>query len=161
MRIRVFPDPVLREKAKEIRTSQARDTADALISSMRSSKGCVGVAAPQLGMLSRVAVVDVTGHKKASESHGLLVLVNPVILHSEGAITGREGCLSVPDFTGNVTRAEKIKVGFSGIDGADIVLETSGFEAVAIQHELDHLDGVLFIDRIRDMKRDLFRRKNY
>ncbi|HRU40242.1 MAG TPA: peptide deformylase, partial [Candidatus Goldiibacteriota bacterium] len=60
MRIRVFPDPVLREKAKEIRTSQARDTADALISSMRSSKGCVGVAAPQLGMLSRVAVVDVT-----------------------------------------------------------------------------------------------------
>ena len=162
MKIRVFPDTVLREKAKEARdTGAAAALSAALLSVMRQSRGCVGIAATQLGILSRIICVDVTGHKKAKESHGLLVMTNPVITDGSGEITVREGCLSVPDFTGNVTRNAAIKMSYMDMDGAKRQLETSGFEAVVIQHELDHLDGILFIDRITDVKRNLFKRINY
>ncbi len=101
----------------------------------------VGLAGPQVGILRRVAVVDVT------EDHsGLLELVNPVILEREGSQTGREGCLSVPGRQGVVTRPMKVKVRFQNRKGEWMELETEGFEARAVCHELDHLDGRLYID---------------
>ncbi len=103
----------------------------------------VGLAGPQVGILRRVAVVDVT------EDHsGLLELVNPVIVGREGSQTGREGCLSVPGRQGVVTRPRKITVRFQDRKGRVQELETEGFEARAICHELDHLDGTLYIDRM-------------
>ena len=101
----------------------------------------VGLAAPQVGILRRVAVVDVT------EDHtGLLELVNPEILEREGTQTGREGCLSLPGRQGVVTRPQKVKVRYQDRKGDLYELETEGFEARAICHELDHLDGCLYID---------------
>ena len=103
----------------------------------------VGLAAPQVGILRRIAVVDVT------EDHsGLLEMVNPEIIEREGEQTGREGCLSVPGRQGVVTRPMKIKARFQDKNGDSYELETEGFEARAICHELDHLDGTLYIDII-------------
>ena len=103
----------------------------------------VGLAAPQVGILRRVVVVDIT------EDHsGLREMVNPVILETSGSQTGREGCLSVPERQGVVTRPEKVKVRFQDRHGKAWELETEGFEARAICHEVDHLDGVLYIDKM-------------
>ena len=123
---------------------------------MESFGHCVGIAAPQLGLMSRVAVVDVTGHPKAETQSGLLVLANPRITDREGSEVGREGCLSLPDVTANVRRARRIVVEHAGG-----TVECEGFEARCVQHELDHLDGILFLDRVESLTDDLFRRKRY
>src|SRR5262245_65597872 len=114
---------------------------------MRSFPGCVGVAAPQIAELVRVVVVDVSEHRKATTSHGLLVLANPVVVESSGDELGREGCLSIPDLTANVRRATRIRVEAVTPEGEEVAIDTEGFEARALLHELDHLDGVLFLDR--------------
>jgi peptide deformylase len=87
-------------------------------------------------------------------------MINPEILERSGSKTMREGCMSVPDYTGNVTRAEHIVAEFTNREGQLRVIEASGFEAIAIQHELDHLDGLLFLDRVSSLKTDLYRRKS-
>jgi len=163
MNILTLPHPLLREKSKKTGKVDAEllDFIEQLKVTMCSEKGCVGIAAPQVGVLKRVVIVDVTGHKKAKKQSGLLILINPVIEEKSGKSVNREGCLSVPDFTGNVERAKRIKVRYTGTDGRGKELLTAGFEAVAIQHEMDHLDGILFIDRIRNSKRDLFKRVKY
>lgn len=103
----------------------------------------VGLAAPQVGILRRVAVVDVT------EDHtGLKELINPEIVETEGTQTGREGCLSVPERQGIVTRPMRVKVRYQDRHGNPMELETEGFEARAVCHELDHLDGVLYVDKM-------------
>ncbi|MCE5301200.1 MAG: peptide deformylase [Spirochaetia bacterium] len=163
MNILQFPNPRLREKSEPVKKVDEKTLAfiERLKEAMYINKGCVGIAAPQVGTLSRIVVVDVTGHKKAEQQSGLLVLINPILLIREGSVTNREGCLSVPDFTGNVERYSGTRYQYVDTDGYDRLLETSGFEAVAVQHEVDHLDGVLFIDRVRNAKRDLFKRKAY
>jgi len=130
---------------------------------MRSSPGGVGIAAPQVGMPWRIVVVDVSAHRRGSheQNHGLLVLINPEILAMGGKQVVREGCMSVPDYTANVQRAQWVLVDALGRDGERKIIESIGFEAVAIQHETDHLDGVLFLDRVVSVKTDLFRRKKY
>jgi peptide deformylase len=120
----------------------------------------VGIAAPQVGRHQRIVIVDVSGRPK-TPSHGHLVLINPEITHWEGFEIGREGCLSVPDYTGNVIRATRLKLRAQDIDGVARVYEMEGFEARAIQHEMDHLDGLLFIDRVVSRRTDLYRRKVY
>jgi peptide deformylase len=127
-----------------------------LIDTMRSFPGCVGIAAPQIGRLVRVAVVDCTGHPRAEDPNGLLVLVNPRIVRSDGSELGREGCLSIPDLTATVRRATSIRV-----EAGEVAADSVGFEARCIQHELDHLDGTLFLDRVESLASDLFVRKNY
>lgn len=122
--------------------------------------GAVGIAAPQIGHHQRIVIVDVSGRKK-TRNHGYMVLVNPEILSWEGFAVGREGCLSVPDYTGNVIRAEKLELQAYDPKGNKVSIETDGFEARAIQHELDHLDGMLFLDRLVSRRNDLFKRKNY
>jgi peptide deformylase len=151
-----YPNPLLKERcpATTDRDVLERVAVD-LIDTMRSAPRCVGLAAPQIGELVRVVVVDVTGHPKAETHNGLLVLEDPVIVRAEGEELGREGCLSVPDFTGNVRRATLVVV-----ETPSGTVEATGFEARVLQHELDHLDGVLFLDRIAS-KQDLFRRRSY
>jgi peptide deformylase len=127
---------------------------------MRHGPGGVGIAAPQVGRFIRVAIVDVSSKPKI-EHHGRLVLINPEITHWDGMKVGREGCMSVPDFTGNVIRAEQIKLNYHDENGSEQVIETSGYEARAIQHEIDHLDGMLFLDRLVSRRNDLFKRKVY
>ncbi len=163
MRVLFFPDAILREKSEEIKifSDKTSDFISQLQLTMYANKGCVGIAAPQVGELKRIVIVDVSGHKKATEKNGLLVMINPVVLDYSGAVINREGCLSVPDYTGNVERADSIKVKFINIKGREQALNTSGFEAVVIQHEIDHLDGILFIDRIKNIRGDLFMRKKY
>jgi peptide deformylase len=131
-----------------------------LIDTMIAAGHSVGVAAPQIGDIRRAVVVDVSKSKLGREqNHGLLTMVNPLVIAHEGQRLMREGCMSVPDYTGNVLRSEEIVVEFTDRDGSERVIRASGFEAVAIQHELDHLDGLLFLDRISSLKTDLFRRK--
>jgi len=120
----------------------------------------VGIAAPQVGRHQRILIVDVSGRPKTT-SHGHLVLINPEITHWEGFEIGREGCLSVPDYTGNVIRATRIKLKAQDPEGKSHAYEMEGYEARAVQHEMDHLDGLLFIDRVVSRRTDLYRRKVY
>jgi peptide deformylase len=128
---------------------------------MRASPACVGLAAPQIGVSQRAFVLDVSGHPKATKSHGLVVLFDPVIVSVAGRLVGREGCMSVPHITANVARATEIVVqGISPESGA-VVIATEGFEARAFQHEIDHLDGLLILDRVASLATDVFRRRVY
>jgi peptide deformylase len=128
-----------------------------MLDTLKTSPG-VALAAPQIGRLVRIIVVDVS-RKKGEQGHGLVVLLNPHILQQDGPRMIREGCLSVPDYTGNVLRYERIVVEGTLPDSLPLTLVTSGFEALAFQHELDHLEGTLFLDRIESLSTDLFRRK--
>jgi peptide deformylase len=161
--IRVYPDPILKQVAEpveEIDESVVEVVQD-LVDTMLDAGHSVGVAAPQIGVLQRVMVVDVSNSKLGRDNnHGLLEMVNPEIIERSGSKMMREGCMSVPDYTGNVTRAEHIVIEFTNRNDQLRVIEASGFEAVAIQHELDHLDGLLFLDRVSSLKTDLYRRKS-
>src|SRR3989440_9507438 len=154
-----YPNPVLKTEARALdegeRELAERVGAD-LVDTMRSFPRCVGIAAPQLGELVRVVAVDMTDHPKATTCHGLLVLANPRVVLASGAEVAREGCLSIPDLTANVRRATRIVV-----EAGDRVIESEGFEARCLLHELDHLDGLLFLDRVDSLKTDVFRRKRY
>ena len=159
-----YPHPSLKQQARELATDDAdviAEVAADLVETMESFGHCVGIAAPQLDHLVRMVAVDVTGHKKATTQNGLLVLVNPVIVQSEGAAVGREGCLSIPHLTANVRRATRIRVAARTPDGETISVESEAFEARCLQHEIDHLDGLLFLDRVDSLASDVFRRKNY
>ncbi len=127
----------------------------------QAGPGAVGIAAPQVARFQRVVIVDCSGLRKPVPNHGHLVLVNPEIEHWEGYDIGREGCLSVPDYTGNVIRASRIRVTARDALGESLKFEMEGYEARALQHEIDHLDGQLFIDRVVSRRTDLFRRKVY
>jgi peptide deformylase len=120
-----------------------------LLATQRVSPGCVGLAAPQVGVPWRVFSLDVTGHPKTRTCHGPVVLANPVVVTATRWERGREGCLSVPDLTGDVKRATRLTVtGVAPGTGTELTLETDAFEARAVQHEVDHLDGLLFLDRV-------------
>ena len=132
-----------------------------LVDTMRAHPRCVGVAAPQLEQLVRMVVVDVSEHPKAQTSNGLLVLVNPRISASAGEEVAREGCLSIPDLTANVRRATHATIEALDPAGAPLTIEAEGFEARCLLHELDHLDGILFLDRVDSLTTDVFRRRRY
>ena len=120
-----------------------------LLVTQRVSPGCVGLAANQVGVGWRVFSLDVTQHPKARTTHGEYVLVNARVESSSRNERSREGCMSVPDFTGDVKRASRIVVrGLLPVTGEEVVVETDAFEARALQHELDHLDGFVFLDRV-------------
>jgi peptide deformylase len=119
----------------------------------------VGIAAPQIGVMTRLTIVDTSRNPKFPGGHGLLVLVNPVITASSGDQFFREGCLSIPDYTANIRRHQSITVEALTLDGETTRFDAEGFEAVVLQHEIDHLDGILFLDRVANIKTDLFLRK--
>lgn len=162
--ILLYPHPILKTACSPVAAIDGEISAliDDLVDTMHAGPGSVGVAAPQIGVSLRVCVVDVSQNRLGRENpHGLLALVNPEIVRREGAAVMREGCMSVPDYTGDVERATSIIVRYLDGMGEPQELEASGFEAVAIQHEMDHLDGLLFLDRIASLKTGLFRRKKY
>ena len=128
---------------------------------MRSFPGCVGLAATQLDEMVRMIVVDVSEHPKAETSHGLLVLANPRLVHREGSEVAREGCLSIPHLTANVRRSTRIVVEALTAGLEPLEVDSEGFEARCLQHEMDHLEGLLFLDRVDSLARDVFRRKRY
>lgn len=141
-------------------TPSLRKLADDLVETMRAAPATVGLAAPQVGESVRAFVLDVSGHRRATAHNGLIVLFDPEILQSEGADDLREGCLSVPDLTADVRRATRVVVRGLDPEGSERVCRTEGFEARAVQHELDHLDGLLILDRVRSAA-DLHARKVY
>lgn len=133
-----------------------------LLDTMRAGPGSVGVAAPQIGVILRVCVIDVSNSRNGKDNnHGLLRMINPVITARSGSAIMREGCMSVPDYTGDVERSTEVTISFEEPDGSVRQIDATGFEAIAIQHEMDHLDGLLFLDRITSVKTGLFRRKSY
>jgi peptide deformylase len=156
-----YPHPLLKQRCREVEPGEdvAAVAAD-LVDTMRGQPRCVGLAAPQIGEALRLVAVDVTGHPKAQSCHGLLVLANPVVTLAQGGEVGREGCLSIPDLTANVSRATAVAIEATMPGGEPVAIEADAFEARVLQHELDHLDGILFLDRIVS-KADLFRRRAY
>ncbi|WP_306203870.1 peptide deformylase [Actinoplanes sp. RD1] len=120
-----------------------------LVATMRVSPGCVGLAAPQVGVSAQVFCVDVTGHPKTATSHGTLVLCNARLVEASRWRPGREGCMSVPDLTGDVKRAGRVVVEAELPGTGEVVrMTTDAFEARALQHEIDHCAGKLFLDRV-------------
>ncbi len=160
--IHKFPDPVLKEIARPVSRIDGRlvQLLDDMAETMYAAPG-VGLAAPQIGRSERVIVLDCdpAEDKEQKKGRGLLKLVNPEIVQAEGSLVWDEGCLSVIDFTAEVTRAARILVRAFTSDEKELRIEAEGLLAVALQHEIDHLDGKLFIDRISRLKRDLYKRK--
>jgi peptide deformylase len=158
----LIPAPVLARPARPVGDidDQVRQLCRDLVDTMRAAGHSVGVAAPQLGVGLRAFCLDVTGHPKARSCHGELVLLDPEILLGHGREIGREGCMSVPDLTGDVARHTTVVVRGLSPEGDERVLECDAFEARAVQHELDHLDGVVFLDRVVSADR-VFHRKRY
>ena len=142
-KIRTNPDPVLREKAKTINKISAPiiRLLDDMAETMYAANG-VGLAAPQIGIGKRLVVIDV------QNGNGLLKLVNPVITQKNGAEVAIEGCLSFPGIAGEVERAEEVTVKALDPEGKELEIKATGLLARALQHEIDHLDGVLFVDRV-------------
>jgi peptide deformylase len=154
--IRVYPDPVLRQRCAEVtRFDDALEQLVAdMIATMHAAPG-IGLAASQVGVQQRVAVVDLS---VGEDPQQLVVLVNPTLLRSEGREDDSEGCLSIPDFTEKVTRPATVVVNARDRRGEPYELSASGLLARAIQHEMDHLDGVLFVDYLRGLRRERARR---
>lgn len=158
----LVPDPRLKHVCEPVQEfgSQLNELVQDLEDTRAASPGCVGIASPQIGVLQRVAIVDTSRHKKhGNASLGHLVLINPKIVHSSGERLGREGCLSLPDFTANVKRSLEIECEYFTLEGERRILIAREFEAVVIQHEIDHLDGILFLDRVANLSTDVFPRK--
>jgi peptide deformylase len=145
------PDPVLSRSGRVVdpRSPEIEQLAADLLATMRVSPGCVGLAAPQIGISAQVFCVDVSAHPKARTRHGALVLCNAQVLSATRNEKSREGCMSVPDLTGDVKRATRLVVrGQEPGTGAELTIETDAFEARALQHEIDHCSGLLFLDRV-------------
>ncbi|HEX7165846.1 MAG TPA: peptide deformylase [Acidimicrobiales bacterium] len=157
-----LPEPVLQRPTTPVDAIDdgVRALLDDLVDTMLASPACVGLAANQIGDGRRACVVDVTGHRKARSCHGLIVLVNPVIVATAGDELAREGCMSVPDLTGDVARATSVVVRGTDREGAEVEIEADAFEARALLHEVDHLDGMVFLDRV-ESHAAVFRRKVY
>jgi len=159
-----YPHPLLKTKCKPVSKINAKTSKliDNMIETMYSFPGCIGISASLVGKPLRIIIFDVSKNKKAPPSnHNLTIMVNPVIIEKKGKTITREGCLSLPDFTGNATSAERIKVKGKDKHSKRIEFYLVGFESVAFQHEIDHLYGILFIDRISSLKTDIFMRKRY
>ena len=156
-----LPERVLKERAEEVGESRDEELVADLVDTMRASPACVGLAAPQIGISRRAFVLDVSEHPKTTAKHGLVVMFDPVIVETTGRKKGREGCMSVPDLTADVIRATEIVVRGTDPEGAELVIATEGFEARAFQHEIDHLDGLLILDRVASLATDVFRRQVY
>jgi len=158
--IKKFPDPVLRKKTAAVGAIDENlcRLIDDMVETMHAAPG-VGLAANQVGVPLQVAVIDIGEHEDEGKKRPLVVLINPEVLSLEGAVVAEEGCLSVPDFTEKVKRAARIKVRAKDRTGKTFELEADGLMAKALQHEIDHLNGILFIDRLSPIKKSIFRRR--
>lgn len=171
LKIYTFPDLVLAKKALPVQKVDRSyfELADNMLETMYEAPG-IGLAANQVGLLERLIVVDVDYYPSDEEGtdpdpdletdkKNPIILINPELIYREGSTITREGCLSVPDYRSEVKRAEKIKVRYQDIDGLEKVISAEGLLAVCIQHEMDHLEGTLFIDRLSPLKKDFAKKK--
>jgi peptide deformylase len=151
--IHLLGSPVLREQSSEVGTVDAavRQLVNDLFDTMRADDG-IGLAANQVGIARRVAVVEVSDEPS-------VVLIDPVIVERTGQVRGEEGCLSIPDIFGDVDRAQRVVVETTDLEGQRIKVEASDLRARAIQHEIDHLDGILFLDHLSPLKRRMLMKK--
>ena len=157
-----LPAPALKAVARPVGdAAEAAAVAADLVDTMRAYDHCVGLAAPQIGVGLRAFCVDVTGHPKARSCAGLVVLCDPELVAAGAPAVAREGCMSVPDLTGNVARPATVTVRGTTQEGTTRLVEADAIEARALLHELDHLDGLLFLDRVVSASTDLFRRRRY
>lgn len=157
LKIRKYPEDVLKKKTRPVSEfdSELQKLIDDMIETMYAAPG-VGLAANQVGVSKQVTVIDVSSR---DETSSLIVLVNPEVIHKEGEDSCEEGCLSIPEYTTIVKRAEKVKVRGLDRNGSPIEIEAEGLLARALQHEIDHLNGFLLIDRIGRIKREFFRKR--
>ena len=157
LEIRKYPEKVLKQKAMPVTDfdQDLQALIDDMIETMYAAPG-VGLAAPQVGVSKRLAVIDISSR---DEKCPLIVLVNPVIVSSEGEVEFEEGCLSLPEYTATVKRAEKVAVKALDREGRPISIEGLDLLAIALQHEIDHLEGILLIDRISPIKREFFKKR--
>jgi peptide deformylase len=155
--IRVYPDPVLRIRCPKVESfdGELRRLASDMIETMHAAPG-VGLAAPQVGVEQRLAVVDVSVGKDRS---ALKVLVNPEVVEERGRVVDTEGCLSIPGINERVARPTSLRVVAQDLEGEAVELEAEDFEARAICHEIDHLNGVLFVDHLTGLRRDRVKRQ--
>ena len=156
-KVRTYPDPVLAAKAAPVTeiTDEIRTLAADMIETMYADKG-IGLAAPQVGESIRLITVDLSGPDKREDPH---VFVNPVLSNLEGEVESEEGCLSVVGCRTTVTRAERLHLSATDLDGNPVEMDADDLMAICLQHEVDHLNGVLFIDKISKLKRTLYERK--
>lgn len=155
--ILTFPDPLLKQKSVPVTiiTDETIQLARDMAETMYDAPG-VGLAAPQVGVLQRVIVIDIAAKNEPPQ---LITAINPIVIHGEGETYEEEGCLSVLDFSANVKRHEQVVVKGLSLEGQERIWHADGLLAVAFQHEIDHLDGILFVDRLSPLKRDLFVKK--
>ena len=158
-KIRIYPDPVLREVAEPVQDIDAeiQEIIDNMFAAMYGTHNGIGLAANQIGVKKRVVVFDFS--RKKEKRGDPLVVINPEIVWSDGIIKMEEACLSVPDFSAEVTRKKRVGVRGYDREGKPVELEAEDLKAVCFQHEIDHLNGVLFIDHISGLKRALFKRR--
>ncbi len=157
LNIRIYPDPVLKKTAEPVReiTGIHRRLVSAMIETMYAAPG-VGLAAPQVGISLRLFVIHIPTEEKKRNP---LALINPRILQKEGEIIAEEGCLSFPDVCGDVKRSSYVKVAYEDLSGNPRQVEGSDLLSRILQHEIDHLDGILFVDYMGRIKRDIIKRK--
>lgn len=160
--ILIYPDPILNQKSMpvEIIDDEIVNLAENMLETMYQAPGTgVGLAAPQVGRNQRLIVIDINRRAEEPGDSKPIILVNPEIVESEGEIIYDEGCLSVPGYTVDITRSEKIKVCGLDLQGNSVEIKADELLAIILQHEIDHLDGNLIIDHVSSLKRELYRRK--
>ena len=152
-----YPDPLLKQKSLPITAfnEELKQLADNMVETMYDAPG-VGLAAPQVGVLQRLIVLDCAGSEAEPD---LIVAVNPKIITSTGDSMEEEGCLSVPGYYANVKRHQTATMRYQDVEGNYHEREAEGLLAIGVQHELDHLEGILFVDRLSPLKRSIFRKK--
>jgi len=155
--IKKYPAPVLKKKAAAVSVfdEELQKLIDDMVETMYAAPG-VGLAAPQVGISKRLAVIDISSR---DDQHPLIVLINPCVLRTAGEVEFEEGCLSLPEYTAKVKRSESLVVRAHDRNGDEVEIEADGLLAIALQHEIDHLDGFLLIDRISPIKREFFKKR--
>lgn len=158
--VRTFPDPILKQKAKpvEVFDQNLAALAENMLETMYASNG-IGLAANQVGILKQMVVVDIFSGDEDLGQRDPHVFVNPKIVQKDGKTAYEEGCLSVEDFTAEVQRAEQITLHYQDVQGQSHQLEAEGLKAICLQHELDHLNGILFIDHLPLLKQKMVKKR--
>jgi len=158
--IKKYPDPVLRARTNRIEEIDEKilKLIEDMAETMYAAPG-VGLAANQVGVPLQLAVIDISVGDEGRKKRELVVLINPEMVSMEGSVVSEEGCLSVPDYSEKVKRAARVKVRAQDRTGKTFEMAAEGLMAKALQHEIDHLNGIVFIDRLSALKRSIFRRK--
>ncbi len=155
--ILTYPNPELKKKSAPVTiiTDSTRELVRNMSETMYAAPG-IGLAAPQIGIHQRIIIIDISGK---NEPPDLIVAINPIIVHAEGETYEEEGCLSVPEYAANVRRHERVIVKALDLEGIERTWKADDLLAIAFQHEIDHLEGILFVDHLSTLKRELFQRK--